>query len=261
VQDYPITLTRELSALVEQNKNFLRGMAHPPELRIAPGDGMLHEGQGKEYLKLGRGAVDLIVTILRHRGVSIGNVKSVLDFAAGFGRVTRWLAAAFPKAQLVVADTDKRAMSASRELFGVKAVDLERVAPPAILGSFDVIWVGSLFTHLPETVARETLIFLRSQLAPGGTLVFTTHGDYVAQRIRAREKIYNLDEDGCRSLLDSYETTGFGFAAYPGRSGYGIAVSGPGSVLSLCDKAGLTPLHFIARGWGGHQDVWGAAVN
>jgi hypothetical protein len=168
--------------------------------------------------------------------------------------------AAFPQAHLVAADTDKRAMSASRELFGAKAVELEQAAPPAGLGSFDVIWVGSLFTHLPETGAQETLIFLRSQLAPGGTLVFTTHGGFVGQRIRAREKTYNLDEEGCRILLDSYETTGFGFAAYPGRSGYGIAVSAPRSVLSLCDKAGLTPLHFIARGWGGHQDVWAAVV-
>lgn len=217
-------------------------------------------GGGKEYLKLGRGAVDLIATILRHRGTPIRNVESVLDFAGGFGRVTRWLVAAFPDAHLVVADTDKRAMSASRSLFGIRAVELDRAVPPANLGSFDLIWVGSLFTHLPEKAARETLYFLRSQLASGGLLVFTTHGRFVAQRIRARGKTYNLDEESCRILLDGYEATGFGFAAYPRQGGYGIAVSAPHSILSLCDKAGLTPLHFISRGWDGHQDVWGAAV-
>ena len=41
---------------------------------------------------------------------------------------------------------------------------------------FDLIWCGSLFTHLDRDRWPAFLGFFADHLSPGGVLVFTTHG-------------------------------------------------------------------------------------
>jgi SAM-dependent methyltransferase len=50
-------------------------------------------------------------------------------------------------------------------------------APLPVSGSFDVIWLYSVFTHLDETDMRAMLRHLRPALRPGGRLLFTAFVD------------------------------------------------------------------------------------
>jgi SAM-dependent methyltransferase len=245
-----------LSETVARNPAFMRSITGRLPTRIAVGDGMFKSKQPMRYLKVGREAITAIQGMLKHR-VASADVASVLDYAGGYGRVTRWLVAAFPEAKVVTADTDVKAMEVARELFGVEAHVVDKDAP-APLGQFDLIWSGSLFTHLPPASAAATLRFLSSQLAPRGTLVFSTHGRFVARRVQQREKMYHLDDARCDALLDGYARTGFGYSDYPGQDGYGIALTSNACVLGLIEDAGLEAIGFSARGWCMHQDVWAA---
>ena len=54
-------------------------------------------------------------------------------------------------------------------------------------GPFDVIWVGSLFTHVPEDRWIEFLDLLESVLAADGLLVFTVQGRNVRRQLLSGE--------------------------------------------------------------------------
>lgn len=246
-----------LAETLATNPAFLRGVSGKLSTRIALADGMFKAREPMNYLRVGRDAIDSINHALAHRVVAPEKIGSILDFGGGYGRVTRWLIAAFPDAKVQTADADTKAMACAAELFGIPAHTVDKAAPKPI-GKFDLIWVGSLFTHLPREAATSTMNFLANQLTPNGLLVFTTHGRFVANRVRRREKTYHLDEAGCVELLNGHANGGFGFAAYPGQEGYGIAITENRVVLGLCEGAGLEAIAFTGRGWRKHQDVWAA---
>lgn len=54
---------------------------------------------------------------------------------------------------------------------------LESIAEPPAAGSFDVIWLFSVFTHLDERDARAMLRLLRRSIRPHGRLLFTAFID------------------------------------------------------------------------------------
>ena len=51
-------------------------------------------------------------------------------------------------------------------------------------GSFDLIWRGSLVTHITENSAIALLRFFRDHLTEHGVCVFSTHGDTSADWLR-----------------------------------------------------------------------------
>jgi hypothetical protein len=51
-----------------------------------------------------------------------------------------------------------------------------------LTGSFEVIYAYSVVTHLPEAQVESTADLLAGALAPGGVLVFTTHGEWSLER-------------------------------------------------------------------------------
>lgn len=160
------------------------------DLGIAAGDDMLAGIRGE----LGGDLEQALVSYLRS-GADAAAVWSpllgrlapggrVLDFASGYGRITRFLLRSLHPRQLVVADVDPAAMAFQAAHFGIEA----RVAPadPAdFLGEisdqspscerFELILVTSLFTHLPLDLTRGWLASLAALLAPGGKLAFTVH--------------------------------------------------------------------------------------
>jgi SAM-dependent methyltransferase len=108
--------------IVARRTDFLSGVSNL-NTSIHPGDGMLGNDEVglQYYFQCGRSALDLIDRSLlcadrpRHR------IRNVLDFACGFGRVTRWLVAAFPHAEDVGCDVDARSVQAVRDNLGVTA--------------------------------------------------------------------------------------------------------------------------------------------
>ena len=99
----------------------------------------------EHYFGVGRSAIQCIAAMML-----IADARwpsSVLDFASGSGRVTRWLRAVFPDAILTVSDIRVPALAWLAQNFDVEpwesSEDLSSLKPPR---PFDIIWCGSLVT-------------------------------------------------------------------------------------------------------------------
>lgn len=102
----------------------------------------------------------------------------VLDFASGWGRVTRFLVRRRPAADLTVSDIDAAAVAWQRRRFGVGGFpSVERPEDLATDERFDAVVCLSLFSHLPEATFRRWLARLVDLVAPGGLLLFSVHGE------------------------------------------------------------------------------------
>jgi 2-polyprenyl-3-methyl-5-hydroxy-6-metoxy-1,4-benzoquinol methylase len=98
-----------------------------------------------------------------------------LDFAAGYGRVTRWLVPAF--GTVTVADLEQEMINFNRQEFGVSGF-VSSVDSRILLShcrDYDVVFVFSLFTHLPDKTWRAWLSALAGLVRPSGHLIFSTH--------------------------------------------------------------------------------------
>jgi SAM-dependent methyltransferase len=172
--------------------------------------------------------------------------------------VLRSLKAAFPDAKLTACDIDRDGVDFCESTFGATGVysseDLNLVE---LNGSFDLIWVGSLFTHLPDAKWGHFLEFLSDRLAPSGLLVFTTHGPWYAEQVREESSpLGGVPPQGLTEMLRDYEETGFGFVAYPQSDDYGLSLSAPANVTKRLQALNdLRLALYLERGWRGHQDV------
>ncbi len=99
-------------------------------------------------------------------------VERILDFGGGYGRVGRFLSAAFPGAKRLVSDPKPSAVDFQIKHFGALSDDQQPV---------DLIFAGSVFTHLPEAEFKGTLRSLLGRLTRTGTLVLTLH-EFQSQR-------------------------------------------------------------------------------
>ena len=220
---------------------------------VAAGDGM-YDGKDAYYLEAGANALWLIRHALSAAERQISDITRILDYACGFGRVLRWLRAGFPLARTVAADADPNAVRAVRELFDVDSIVLDKSLTEKLGENFDLIWIGSLATHLPEIQLKALISRLSLLLAPRGVLVFTTHGPCVARRIATGEKLYGLDPQGVTIMLAEYQSFGYGFSPYPKKTSYGISICTGAKLFSLVQEGGLQPIFYQARGWVKHQD-------
>ena len=89
---------------------------------------------------------------------------------------------------------------------------------------FDLIWCGSLLTHIDEIFAVDLFHFFNRHLSVGGLLIFSSHGKFVWDRIKDGNNTYGLNEAGVSLLISSYAESGYGYGNYPGQADYGIAV-------------------------------------
>jgi len=123
--------------------------------------------------------------------------------------------------------------------------------------SFDLIWCGSLVTHLKEPAIVALLKLFRRHLTAGGVVVFTTHGDFVAHRMN-EECNYGLPREETPRVRREYATNGYGYADYSGAENYGVSATSPDWVRArVRELGGLTEVFFRERGWDDHQDVLG----
>lgn len=233
---------------------FERSVAGVSE-EIASGDEMF-TGNREHYLAVGRSALRCIELALLAARRSPAEVKNVLDLPSGHGRVLRVLRAAFPDASLTACDLAREAVDHCAAAFAARPVysspDLRKLELP---GRFDLIWCGSLFTHLDEPRWVELLELFAGALEPRGVLVFTVHGRALLERVRTGWD-YGLPVETLRRLARDFERRGFGYADYAGQPDFGISVSSRSFVLSLLERhPELRVVGFTERGWDDHQDV------
>lgn len=220
---------------------------------ISDSDAM-YAGNAQHYFSCGASA---LACILHSIGISdIENPNAILDFGCGAGRVTRWLRAAFPKAIVHACDIRVQDLDFVRKSFSaetwISGLDIDALEP---LCSYDVIWVGSVFTHLSAEVSTKLFDKLMKWLAPKGLLIFSFHGRFVLHRASSGDNIYGLGENWGK-LLESYGHTGFGYSDYPLQNGYGISVTKSEWWINLIEKRFDMRLAFLSeRVWDQHHDV------
>ena len=217
----------------------------------------MYHGDGAHYFKVGLSAIHCIDEVLARAGSK--NVETILDFPCGSGRVMRFLRQRFPAARITACELATGPVQFCVRTFGAEpafsSLNLDEVS----LGKqFRLIWCGSLVTHLNEDGITALLRLFRRHLAPGGLMIFTTHGDFVARRIPTQDFDYGLLPEQTQRIGVDFPQTGYGFEDYPGEKDYGVSLTSPewirGRVLEV---GGLSEVIFKERGWDDHQDVFG----
>jgi SAM-dependent methyltransferase len=126
------------------------------------------------YLQTGLNARNIITKLAAHKYGSTDNVESMLDFASGYGRVTRFLVNDFNPEKIWVSDIKENGVQFQKEVFGVNGVNSSYVPEEFQPGrKFQVIFVGSLFSHLPDDLFNRWLSQLHSLLNENGLLIFS----------------------------------------------------------------------------------------
>jgi SAM-dependent methyltransferase len=204
------------------------------------------------YLESGIHAARLLANLLDEPRVkeitnqrpSPGQKLSVLEFAAGYGRVTRHFASVLPGANVVACDIHEKAVAFLREM-GCEA-QLSSHAPEHLdVGkTFNVIYAFSFFTHMPRSTWRPWLVALTKHLSKNGVLIFTAHGE-VSQGLMG---VPNLEDDGFFFLKASEQAD---LAA----TEYGNTVTSFDYVFAQLRELDLKLVQFKQAG-AGHHDVY-----
>jgi SAM-dependent methyltransferase len=206
----------------------------------------------KKYLETGEALVNELAEIYRDIGYSFDRVGSFLDFACGFGRVTRFLANRLGPQRVTSSDICRDGVDFVRRTFGVKG--FYSAGEPSEFehdGTHDAIHVVSLFSHLPLRTWADFLSRLYGMLNPGGILVFSTVGDGAYKICR---------ENG---TWPEFEPQAPGFAYFVGNETmgrldghiYGTSYVTESFVRQVIDDRRLGRLvRFLPQGIGGFQD-------
>jgi SAM-dependent methyltransferase len=212
-------------------------------------DTMLAGDDFAHYLSVGVSALKNIQETVDQRGVI---VRKVLDVPCGFGRVTRALRVAYPDAEIYASDIDPEAVAFCSRTFG--AVALASRTDFSLLNfglDFDLIWVGSLITHLPSDATRSFLSFIIRHLAPGGVALVSSHGAYVAGKLRSAA-IH-------AKMLSDFFSSGYGYADYPGADlslqRYGNSLISREWLTRCIADLGAEVVCYRDHSWDNHHDV------
>jgi SAM-dependent methyltransferase len=241
---------------LEDYANYATNYLKKPLIEtIYPGDQMF-SGDMISYLAIGRSTVNAIMSIMPVAPKK--TFAKVLDFGCGCGRVGRHLRALFPDAQLYFTDTKPDAVHFCARTFSgtgfASNADFNLLELPT---TFDLIWVGSVFTHMDRE--RQEILFRRlcGALAPGGVLIATFHGRRCLE-LRKSGVINYIDDERWERIVASYRQTGFGYESY-GRADlgdWGVSLNSIGSMTQLAQfDDRLRLLGISEAGWANHQDV------
>lgn len=192
---------------------------------------------------------------------SVPDVRSILDVPSGHGRVLRHLVKLFPDAQFDACDLDADAIRFCAAQFGARPIlSKERFEEVEFGKTYELIWVGSFFTHLNRTRAFAALKHLTRFLAHDGIIVATFHGRVSARNGKA---LSYTNEELWKKILKECNKTGYGYRDYPkGMShyyiagSYGVSLSSAAVVISEAQRIPeVTVVSYTEHGWSGHQDV------
>jgi SAM-dependent methyltransferase len=216
-------------------------------------DGAASRWARMHYLYGGRSAMRTIADALIAADAPLPS--RIMDFPCGHGRVLRFLRAAFPRATIYGGDINAGGVAFCAERFGAlpvaSAVDLEAVDLPQ---SLDLVWCGSLVTHLPEASSLVLIRRLIDALAPGGIAGITVCARGMD---RAQRRIFKTIPDAQYERIDARRRLGgFGYDDYPGQLGYGMAFVDLRWVQKILDlRTDAYLLSYAEKAWHGSQDV------
>jgi tetratricopeptide (TPR) repeat protein len=222
---------------------------------IHPQDEMCSPGREQHYYSVGLDALWNVIQSMMSAGLS--DARRILDFPSGFGRVTRYLRAAFPETQIDVGDIWEAAVTHCAATYRANRIEVKPDFKDIDAPNYDVIFCGSLLTHLPEPQGERLLDFFAGHLEIGGVMIVTFCG-----RKNISHEMQNFNEKmfGVRDNLDRiaaiYNEGKYSFADYPGQSGYGRAFVPISWFQGYIKKnPQLVIVRMAERGWDDNQDV------
>lgn len=243
---------------------------------ISPKDNMKTVTTSEEaYFRTAMSAHDGITRAVAAANRQPESIQRVLDFGSGYGRVLRVLQAAYPEAELTACDLIPDAIDFCARQFGAVPLrgnkDLDLIEDD---GAYDLIWLGSVFTHLPVSGWISLLDFLGKRLAPDGIIVFTTHGRvamWVFENHTLDKHKGRISREQFETVKQEYKDDGFAFLDYDNKQlkamssigidvqerAYGLAFARPDWTLHLLAKEfrHLFLLSYTEGGWGNNHDI------
>jgi SAM-dependent methyltransferase len=233
-------------------------LADRPVIRdIATGD-VMYTVDPANYFNWGPAALRCITAAIEALPKPI-EIMSILDLPCGHGRVLRSLRAAFPDAAITACDILRDGVDFCARTFGATPIYSHEDPRQVDLGrEFDLIWCGSLLTHVNPELWSGFFDLFESALAPGGLLVFTTHGRRQAHLIKTGELEFpRLGPERTERLLEEFDRTGFGYQNRHGQDNYGISLSAPSWVCGqLEQRSGWRLVTCTEMAWNNFQDSY-----
>ena len=242
-----LAVHRERSRLAEERQR-LGAIAERDDMHKRSDDPAMQRHYDDWYYGVGLRAIDHIKATMRAVGKT--EPQRILDLPCGHGRVLRFLKEAFSAAALTACDIDRDGVDFCAAEFGATPVySVENPADIEIEGEFDLIYCGSL--HVDRDRWIGFLDLFERLLAPGGILVVTTHGRFMAQSMEAEPPVPDTP-----SFLSEYRRTGFAYRNYVDQEGYGVSLSSPAWVCALLERWPTLELAMLQER-GISQDVYG----
>lgn len=229
--------------------------ARSVDTEVSPNDQMNNQW----YFEVGRNAVEVVLAAIMSS--YLGKVDRVLDLPCGHGRVLRHLVNLFPHAQVYAGDLDTDGVDYCAKRFGaVPVVSRPELSEVDFGTSFDLIWVGSLFTHVDRPQTARWLAHLARFLTPNGIVVATMHGRW-SEHVNRRFPYIGADR--WAKVMQGYSASGYGYADYVSEestdhvpSNYGISMARPHVMMRMLeDIDGIRVYSYSERAWADHQDV------
>src|SRR5438105_4379127 len=172
----------------------------------------------------------------------------LLEFASGYGCVTRHLKNAAPFCAVTSCDIHPEAMRFIESRLGVETVLSASVPEELRLEPvYDVVFALSFFSHMPKRTFGRWLRRLASFVKADGYLILTTHG--LVTRLASQS-------------TGLFDADGFYFAAGSEQrdldsAEYGSTIVKPRYVLGeLARLKAWTAVHFQEGYWWNHQDLY-----
>jgi SAM-dependent methyltransferase len=186
--------------------------------------------------------------------------QTILDFGCGHGCVARMLRAHFPKARIVGQDVHADWMDWCGTHLGI-----ETVVSPALIAdvtlpenSYDLIWAGSIFSHLPESAALHLLAQFRHALTPTGIAVFSTAGQVMRNAYRPGG-MHNITDAQIAGMTADFDAGNHAFCAYDKTiyDDWGHSLIPCQWMFGTARRLEMPVNGFYESGWGLTQDVYG----
>ncbi len=101
----------------------------------------------------------------------------LLEFASGYGCVTRHLLNLQTNLHITTCDIHEEAISFIERTLNISSI-LSHPEPEQVKlsSTYDIVFCLSFFSHMPDTTWFCWLQTLYNAVSPGGLFIFTTHG-------------------------------------------------------------------------------------
>jgi SAM-dependent methyltransferase len=187
----------------------------------------------------------------------------ILDFPCGSGRVTRHLRAMFPDAEIGACDLYSPHIDFCASQFDAVPILSRENLNELDVGLWDLIFCGSLLTHLPDEQFRQSIDFMARSLSPSGIAIVTLEGRHSVHIQDHKWKL--IDDERFAVARAGFDREGFGFVDYAHafrsenfgeQQSYGVTLAKPSHVMGILEaRDDIAILGFQERAWDDHQDI------